>query len=303
VVTDPRLGESSGLAVSPADPDLLYMVNDSGNAPIVYVIDRRDGAVVGTTTLVGLPGDADPEALAVDADTLWVADTGDNLDTRDDVALYAVPAPGRGDTTVTPLAYPVSYSGYDADVETLLADPASGTMWVVTKGWLGGSLLRFPDAPAADADNRLRPVPGVQVPSFVTDGTVLADGSAVVLRTYERGYVYRLPDWERVGDFALPRQEQGESLTALPDGSLLAGSEGTPARIDHVRLPPSVVAALAPDELTPGATTIPGPTSTPTATADPASGDAPAGVLRAALAVAAMLAAGGLAVALVRRLT
>ena len=103
VVSDPRLTESSALAVSPVDPDLLYTVNDSGHDPVVYVVDRRDGTVVGTTALSGVdPDGADTEAIAVDRDgVLWVADIGDNMRSRDDVALYALPAPGPGDATVT----------------------------------------------------------------------------------------------------------------------------------------------------------------------------------------------------------
>ncbi len=246
VVHDPRIAESSGLAVSPDDPDLLYTLNDSGNDPVVFVIDRGDGSVVGTTTLLGLdPDRADTEALTVEGDTLWVADTGDNLATRRDVALYALPAPGRGDATVTPTAYPVWYPDGPDDVETVLADPATGELWLVTKGLLGGSVMRVPDDLVADGDNRLQPLRDVEVPSLVTDGTVLPGGRAAVLRDYVRAYVYALPGWRQIDSFALPRQEQGESLTALPGGRmLLAGSEGSPARIDRVPLPPAVLKSV-----------------------------------------------------------
>jgi len=306
-IDDPRTSESSGLAVAPSDPDLLYTVNDSGHEPAVYTLDSRTESVVGTTTLTGPePGEADPEAIAVDGDgTLWVADIGDNLRDRDDIALYALPAPGTGDSTAVPEDYPLSYPGGPADAETLLSDPVSGAMWVVTKGLLSGSVLEVPQ-PLGEA-NRLRPVAGVDVPGLVTDGTVLPDGSAVVLRGYDHAYVYRLPDWEPVGAFALPRQEQGESLTALPDGSLLAGSEGTPTRIDRVHLPPSIVTSLEPEEST-APPTSPPPTTAPS-TSEPSSGasstagdDGPDRMLLAGGAVLGMLAAGGLALALVRRL-
>ena len=246
VITDPRLTESSALALSPLDPELLYTVNDSGHDPLVFVVDRADGAVVGTTALAGVdPDGADTEAVAVDRDgMLWVADVGDNLRSRDDVALYALPAPGPGDTTVTPDRYPVRYPDGHADVETLLADPVTGRMWVVTKGIVSGAVLAVPADAVPGRDNLLVPV-DARIPGLVTDGTVLPDGSAVVLRTPLRAFVYRLPDWEPVAVFELPRQQQGESLAALPDGrALLAGSEGSPALIARVEIPADVLQEL-----------------------------------------------------------
>jgi hypothetical protein len=250
VVADPRLSESSALAVSPRDPDLLYTVNDSGHAPVVFVVDRSGGAdsqVVGTTSLAGLDSpDLDPEAIAVAGDVLWVADIGDNGADRTDIALYALPAPGRGTATVRPEHYPLAYpEGLRDDAEALVADPASARMWVVTKGWLSGSVFEVPDPLVPDRVNRLRPLRGVEVPLLVTDGTALPGYDAAVLRTYVGAHVYTLPGWERAGSFGLPRQEQGEALTALPgDAGLLAGSEGTPTRIDRVRPPTALLTEL-----------------------------------------------------------
>ena len=140
----------------------------------------------------------------------------------------------------------------------------------------------------------------------MTDGTVLPDGSAVVLRTYDHAYVYRLPDWEPVGDFALPQQEQGESLTALPDGSLLAGSEGTPTRIDRVHLPPSIVTRSSrrspPRRPRAPRHDRPEHTRAVLRLLVDAGDDGPDRMLLAGGAVLGMLAAGGLALALVRRL-
>ena len=119
-ITDDRIPESSGLAVSPSHPGLLYTLNDSDNAASVYAIDRRTGDVVGVTTL----GDyalTDTEAIAAGADgTLWIGDIGDNSGSRHDVALYAIPEPGRGDSTVTPKRYPIRYPSGPQDAETVL---------------------------------------------------------------------------------------------------------------------------------------------------------------------------------------
>lgn len=246
-IDDPRVSESSGLSVSPLDDGLLYTVNDSGNDPLVFVVDSADGTVVGTTLLEGLdPEVVDPEAMAVQGDTVWVADTGDNANERDDVALYALPAPRSGDDTVRPTAYPVRYAAGHPDVEALLMAPdGGGGGWLVTKEVFGGEVLALPADMRPGVPVTPEPVPGVLVPGLVTDATVLPDGEAAVVRTYGKAFVYRLPDWSQVATIDLPSQQQGETITALADGTtLLAGSEGSPALIDAVRLPPEVVADL-----------------------------------------------------------
>ena len=275
VIDDPRITEASGLAVSPTDPELLYTINDSGNEPVIYVVDRRSGAVVGTTALVGPdPEDHDIEALSVDGrGDLWIADTGDNSNERTDVALYRLPAPGPGSTTVTPQRYPLTYAADSPDVEALLIDPTTGRSWLVTKGFFGGQVLRLPSQPTPGAVITPAPVAGVRIQGVVTDATVLPTGAAAVLRTYAEARVYRLPSWDLVGSFRLPRQEQGESVAALPSGeTLLAGSEGSPALIDVVPVPQRVLDALSSEQSGPTETATPEPEAEP-APADAASAD------------------------------
>lgn len=316
VVADPRISESSALAVSPSDPSLLYTVNDSGHDPVVYTVDRASGDVVGTTTLLGLdPDTLDTEALTVDVDgRLWVADTGDNYHRRDDQALYALPAPGRGDRQVTAQRYPLDYPAGNPDVEALLTDPVDGRLLLVTKGLVGGQVLGLPVAPPQGQTLAPDLVRGLRVPGMVTDATALpatrGRDPAAVLRTYGSAYVYRLPGWQTVGQFALPRQQQGESLTALAGGRrLLAGSEGSPALIDHVVVPAAVRDGLAqpadrsddPDGsgAAGSATPTTGPTSDEgTGTGTGPDGALPTGPLVAALSAGALLVLAGSALVL-----
>ena len=273
VVDDPRITESSGLSVSPTDPNLLYTINDSGNGPVVFVLDRRSGDVVGTTALVGPdPESHDTEALSVDdRGALWVADTGDNTNMRTDAALYRLPAPGRGAATATPQRVPLVYTSGRPNIEALLIDQTSGRSWLITKGFLGGQVLRLPNEMTPGQVVTPVPVTGVRVAGLVTDATVLPDGAAAVVRTYGEAQVYRLPSWELIGSFRLPRQEQGESVTPLPNGqTLLAGSEGSPALIDVVPVPQRILDELSTDFSGPAEPTEP---ATPEPGAEPVSAD------------------------------
>lgn len=236
VITDSRIPESSGLALSTRDPRLAYTVNDSGNTPAVFTVDIATGEVVGTTVLTGYRID-DLEALAVDGDDLWVADIGDNDSERTDASLYQLAQPARGELEVQPVRYPLRYAAGPTDAEALLVDPASGQLSIVGKGLLGGEVYRLPSDLVADHVNIARALPGVTVPLLVTDGAYFPDGSRVVLRNYLRAYAYDPSTWQRTWSTALPRQRQGESLAVEPDAkSILIGTEGLPSPILRVGL-------------------------------------------------------------------
>jgi len=239
-ITDERITESSGLAVSTSDPTLLYTINDSGNIPAVYAVDKKSGDVVGVTTISGYTL-SDTEALGIGSDgTMWVADIGDNNADRTDIALYAFPEPGRGDSTVTPKRYPLRYRSGPQDAEALLVGPESRRILVVSKALTGGDVYAAPRRLRTDRPNTLRRVRSAQAPPIVTDGSFTPDGRRAVLRTYGSAVMYDSATWDELWSDDLPPQPQGESLTVEPDGdSFLIGSEGSPSTVLRLDLPES----------------------------------------------------------------
>jgi len=236
-ITDDRIAESSALVQSTTDPDLAYTINDSGNETAVYVIELDSGEVVGTTTL-DVDGE-DTEAMAIGVDgRLYVGDIGDNTASRDTVALYAIDQPTPGDATVTPDVYEVRYSDGPGDAETLMVDPTTGRLSIVTKNLLAGSVYELPKPLEADGVNVARPIRDVAVEGMVTDGAYLPDGSGVLLRTYIDVVVYTIPGWHELEPIDTPSQPQSESLAVRDDGpSVLVGTEKLPSTIYQVRIP------------------------------------------------------------------
>lgn len=238
VIGDQRIPESSALVVSTRNPRLAYTINDSGNTDAVYVVEIATGKVVGVTELSGVDL-RDTEALAIDGKgRLWVADIGDNNGVRDDLALYRVAQPRRGDRTVTPDRFAIAYpDGTREDAEALLADPTGSAMYVVTKGFTSGRVYRLPARLSRAGTNAMRAVPDGDAPLLVTDGGFLRDGSAVVLRTYTGIFVYDPRTWKHTWSGRLPAQRQGESVGVEPGGrSVLVGTEGLPSPIERVRI-------------------------------------------------------------------
>ncbi len=254
VIDDPRIVEASGMAASVKFDDLVYVMNDSGEAQMIYAVRVSSGAVVGATTVTNGQW-KDSEALSIDGDgTLWVADTGDNLVDRDDAALYSIEEPGEGDRTVTAQRYPVSYEGGAQDVEALLVEPGTGAKYLVSKSFVSATVYALPDELSA-SDNVAQPV--ARAPAAVTDGAFTPDGSRVLLRTYADVRELDPGDWSEIRSIGTPAVQQGETLAAESGNrTFLIGSEGASSPLIRVAIPPGT----AP---TPSVTPTPSPSPVP----------------------------------------
>jgi hypothetical protein len=286
-ISDARITESSGLALSPTRPGVLWTHDDSGNPPLLFALGTS-GRVTGTIRIAGVP-DVDWEAMAAFRDAggrswLAVADIGDNEARRSSVEVDVVPEPSRaGDVVEQPrLRLRLRYPDGPRDAETLLVDTARRRMFVVSKGLLTGTVYAVPASawngriPAAPAIREATLVPVGTVPLvLVTDGAVAADGT-VLLRTY--GDLAAFDPFPLDGGTrlltprataSLPAQRQGEGLALEPGGrSVLLSSEGSDQPVLRFALP---------GELRPGtATPTPSPPATrstsPSSSARPSSG-------------------------------
>ncbi len=235
---DPEVIESSGLVDRGS---VVYTINDSGDGPVVYGVDPHSGETL-SHTRYSSHGVEDVEAIAPGAaGTVWVGDIGDNRAVRDDVAVYRVRPSASGDVTVSVPRYGLRYPDGARDAETLLVQPRTQRVFVVSKSVFGGTVYAAPRQLRAGAENRLRPVAAVS--GLVTDGTFLPDGKHVLLRTYTTASVYTFPDFELVGTARLPEQRQGEGIAVGPGGRVLVSSEGLHAPVLSVRLPASLTGA------------------------------------------------------------
>jgi len=242
VLTDPRIGESSGLAVSRRHAGVLWTHNDSGDAARLYAIGP-DGSTLATVTLAGLdPRDWEAMASGVAADgapVLWVGDIGDNSGTRDNgVLVHRIEEPAElVDAEVEPTSFRLRYPGPPVDAESLLVDPRDGRLLIVTKDPTGGIVYAAPLA--LDAANTLLLESLGGAPDFLTDGAFAPDGRMVV-----RGYGAMWtggPTAGWSGPVALPPSGQGETLAVSADGlSVYVGSEGAGSEIWRAPLPPAL---------------------------------------------------------------
>src|SRR5436189_4043579 len=154
----PRLVESSGVAVSRAYPGVLWTHNDSGDGPYLYATDLR-GTDRGALLV--------PGAQAIDWEDMslgpcpvafrlqpracvYLADSGDNMEFRPFVTIYAVPEPAPPErasdtsgTTRAPAVLRLRYPDGSHDVEAVYVSPRDTAVYLVSKGATRGSAIRL----------------------------------------------------------------------------------------------------------------------------------------------------------------
>ena len=138
---DHKLTEASGLAVSLRDPELLWLINDSGAPAIVHLTDTQ-GMARGFLTLKGIKNTdwEDLAAFTFDGKAqLLIADTGDNNARREQVTLPIIAEPRP-----TPLEAPLGlslepdwsirfrYEDGPRDCEGIAVDPNSRSILLLT---------------------------------------------------------------------------------------------------------------------------------------------------------------------------
>lgn len=252
---DERITESSGVAASSFDANVLFTHNDSGDGARFYAIGARGQTLAQFTVAGARAWDWEDMAAGRAADgtpVLYFADIGDNADppNRDEVIVYEVAEPRLPATRTTlPLRarYRLRYAGAPHDAEALLVDPEGRRGFgIVMKRHSGRSdVYVTPGAPSKTQTTTLRHVGRVDLEELgsgsgfglqllVTGGAVSPDGEHLVLRTYHEAFEWPLESFDLEDAFehdpvrvGLGLQRQGEAITYARDGdAVIVTSEG-----------------------------------------------------------------------------
>ena len=153
VLANPELHENSGLASSVKTANLLWAINDSGNASELFAIDAT-GEHLGKWRL-DIPQPADFESLAAfewqGEAFLMIADVGDNYRWRRQLSLFVIREPGL-DTPVDQVievewTIRFRYPDVHRDCEAVAVDAARGEVLLITKRVIPAEVYSVPLAP------------------------------------------------------------------------------------------------------------------------------------------------------------
>jgi hypothetical protein len=245
--------ESSGLASSLCQSNVLWTHNDSGDDAFIFAMDRK-GKHLGTWRVANARN-ADWEDMASYKDSaggcyLYIGDIGNNKGERAEQRVYRVKEPvvsidGASSSKKNPLetepgdALVFKYPDAPHDAETLMVQPQAGDIYVLTKRVDGPSGVykikpQFGSGSTIQAE-RVAELSLPAVPNgLLTGGAISPDGRRVVVCDYTAGYELNLGNaasfdevWkQRPVPVDLGDRKQGEAVTFSEDGrSVLATSE------------------------------------------------------------------------------
>jgi len=200
-VVDPQLDAVSGIAASWRNPGVLYLHNDRDRPEFVAV--NEGGAVVGRFTVSGAAV-RDVEDIAVGrcpaGTCVHLGDLGNNISPRTEFLILRVTEPlisagmsASGTLAAERLAF--SYPDGPHNAESLMIDPGTGALYVITKVAAGMHSAVY-KLPAFGAGGMASKVADLPVPAAGDQPATAADahpcGAGFLLRTGNTAYEFRI---------------------------------------------------------------------------------------------------------------
>jgi hypothetical protein len=234
-LNDASVAELSGLVASRRQDGVLWAIEDSGNTASLVAL-RADGTFRGRFPVTGAQN-VDWEDVAAAGEDLYAADIGDNMEARDSIVVYRVPEPdanaGAGTPTAPATALVLRYPDGAHDAESLLVDPRTRRIIVITKDFLGPGRVYVAPAEGGDlVDTGAK----IDAEGPLTGAGLSPDGRTVAVRAYTRIYAWKRRSGERLEKTlrrrpcvspTLLEEGQGEAIAVLRRGrSVLTVAEG-----------------------------------------------------------------------------
>ena len=228
-IVDEKLQEASGLVASRTNKGMFWVINDSGNDAKLFLIDDK-GQTVHSYWINGVNNN-DWEDIAIYSDNsgksfLYIGDIGDNMALRKNISLIVLEEPtiiNANDTILTVFKnYALKYPDGAKDSETLMIDPFSAAIYIVTKREKNVFLYEVPELLNESDTVDLTFI--TNLPFFnVTAGDISENGQEVLLKTYDAIYY-----WKRLDNESIPETITGihESIpySLEPQGESIAWS-------------------------------------------------------------------------------
>ena len=274
-LSDSSIREASGIAASRRRADVLWVINDSGNEPMLYAISL-DGSDYGHVPIRNARNQ-DWEDLAAFVYNrtayLLIADCGDNGNRRESCVLYIVEEPLVGPAGIVKKAplewsWRIEYVYADGprDCEGVAVDVHRREILLLTKRTeppvLYSLPLTFTQSDKVQTAQPVTRIGGIPKPtaedlradplygrfrSQPTAMDIAPDGTLIAILTYNQAFLFDRrsnESWPQIFDRApvplvIPRMRQAEALCfSIDGGSLLMTSEKLPAPLYRLDIKP-----------------------------------------------------------------
>jgi len=223
--------EASGIVASRKNANVLWVHNDSGDGPRLYALDAK-GKLLGVCSVRGA-GARDWEDIAIGPGPeagrhyLYVGDIGDNRARHPSVRVYRVPEPEVNASTpfktmaIGPAeTIELTYPDEPRDAETLLVDPLTRDIYIISKRELFNYVYRAPYPQSTATPATMEHV--AMLPwGLAVAGDVSPDGRRVIVRGPYNASIWQRPDGQPLWR-AFKTESIGIPLMAEPQGEAIA---------------------------------------------------------------------------------
>lgn len=237
--------ETSGIADSKINPGYLWVQQDSGNPPMLYLL-KHDGAVSDSVYLKGAVN-RDWEDIVLSDGQLYVGDIGDNNAAYDEYTIYRFAEPAAGTDTITAFDK-ISFTYPDSahDAEAFLVDPSTNDIYIITKRDAKSKLYRLAYPQNTAAINEAAFVADLTFTGAVS-AAISPDKKEIIIKTYTQLYYYTKSPEQKIADALLTApstldyqvEAQGEAISfSLDNGGFFTLSEealGIVPRLNYYR--------------------------------------------------------------------
>lgn len=230
-LSNKEIDEASGIAFSRTHEDIIYTHNDSGGKPYIYMIDTYGGEK-GKIILEGVKN-RDWEDIAVgpgpnpNLHYIYVGDIGDNRGVYPEIFIHrlAEPKPFTSELRIKPKTLKLTYPDGPKDAETLMVDPVSKDIFILSKRDSANILYRVPTTAFEKDEYVLEKV--MELPfTMSVAGDISFDGTQILIKNYLTVFF-----WERKAGESIPEalsrdplilpykpEPQGEAIAFHPSG-------------------------------------------------------------------------------------
>ncbi|HMU46915.1 MAG TPA: hypothetical protein PKC72_11130 [Chitinophagaceae bacterium] len=225
------IDEASGIADSKKNPGYLWVQQDSGNPPELYLLSYN-GNVFKKIHIKGAIN-RDWEDITIGSgpapgtNYIYVAETGDNTASYPDYAIYRMPEPSlTEDTIYTWEKITFQYPDGSHDVEAILTDDDTNDIYLVTKRDSVSKIFRLP-YPQNIGTTNMALEEGTMKISGACSAAISPDGRELLIKNYTNVYYWKRENGESIIQ-ALKRipvtlgyvlEPQGEALCFKNDNS------------------------------------------------------------------------------------
>lgn len=186
--------EASGIADSKANPGHLWVLEDSGNKPLLHLL-KADGTVV-KSLFVHSAWNWDWEDLALSTgpepgkNYLYIADIGDNVRNRLEYSIFRCEEPlAKADTVFQPDRIAFVFPDGNHNSEAMLVDPATKDIFIITKTDDRSGIYKLVFPYSTTRLNQVEKV-GELSYNFATGAAISTDGKDIVVKTYGDIFYY-----------------------------------------------------------------------------------------------------------------